>query len=114
MSGDGLVTADVRSRSDVFKRRGVLLAAAGLHGMGWWDGGVRVATERWLCGSSSSCRAGRRSAAPAVDLMLRVSAVFCRRPFHTKSVLVLIFCSVYSCFMSTTPKPSVTELPFTP
>ncbi len=67
MSGDGLGTANVQSSSDIFKRRGVVLVAAGMHGMGWWDGGVRVATERWLC-DSCCWRAGHRSIA-AVDLL---------------------------------------------
>ena len=46
-----------------------MLAAAGLHGMGWWDGGVRVATKRWLCGCCC-WRTGHRSIAAAVDLMM--------------------------------------------
>ena len=75
-----------------------MLAVAGLHGMGWWDVGVRVATKRWLCGSCC-WRAGHRSIA-AVDLMLRIRE---RQPFHGTSVPIL--CSTNLCFSSTTPKP---------
>ncbi len=65
ISGDGLGTAIGRSSSDVEKRRRIVLAAAGMDGMGWWNGGVRVATKRWLC--DSCCRrAGHRSIAAVV------------------------------------------------
>ncbi len=99
--GDGLRKANGRSSFDFLKRRGVLLAAAGLHGMGWWDGGVRVATKRWLCDSCCS-RAGHCSTAAAVDLMmLRV----CSRERQPQDKIVPILCSIYLCFSSTTPKP---------
>ena len=73
-----------------------MLAVAGLHGMGWWDVGVRVATKRWLCGSCC-WRAGHRSSA-AVDLMLRIRE---RQPFHGTSDSLF---STNLC-ASTTPKP---------
>ena len=73
---------------------------------------MRVATKRWLC-DSCCWRAGHRSIAAAVDLMLRV-CIRERQPFHKQSVPIL--CSIYLCFSSTTPKPppSVTELPSFP
>ena len=47
--GDGLRKASGRSRFDVLKRRGVVLAAAGLHGMGRWDDDGMVGWWRASC-----------------------------------------------------------------